>query len=159
MRSGIFTTCVRGLLTVSATAVGLFLLHAGYNWIWLHTRGPQAGPPISFGHCQVMASALIACQLPVLLLGAIAAAVLRGRYRMGVGLLAGLLLFFLTVVAPTAHLYTSETLGCMVYFAVFPLLVSALQWLPEGRNGDASNNALQEDAVLPAESRRPIRHP
>ncbi len=161
MRSSLFTTCLRALLTVFASAVGLLLMHAAYNCIWLYTRGPQAeqAPPISFGHCQLMSSVLIAFQLPVLLLGAIVAAVLRGRYRMGVGLLAGLLLFFLTVIAPAAHLYTSETLGGIVYFAVFPLVVSALQWLPEGRNGDASNNALQEDAVLPAASRWSIRHP
>jgi hypothetical protein len=150
MRSSLSTACLRGLLTIAATGVGLFVLHAAYWWVWIYINGP--GPeqePFIYGHFLVMNAALIMLQLPVLLLGAIAAALFRHRYRIGLGLLSCLLLLIFTVTVPNIR---EPALRLFVYCFVLPLVVSLLQWLPQRRNEDPSNKGA-------AANRRPAGQP
>jgi len=122
-------------------------MHAAYWLVWIHINGP--GPeqePLIYGHFLVMNATLITLQLPVLLLGAIAAAILRRRYRIGLGLLSCLLLFIFTVTVPNIR---EPTLRLFVYCFVLPLMVSLLQWLPQRRNEEPSNKSLHATAASP----------
>lgn len=137
----------RLLLRVLASTVGaavILLLASGViNWLHVLHNEPEQGETILqyFLRCWFVSSCGEAIQLVVLLLAGSILAIVRRQHSVLIGVLGGVVLFLLDVVAIRMGLQHHSRATATVVYVGLPMLVSGLQFCSRRRNGEASNQA------------------
>jgi hypothetical protein len=150
------------MLKVAASTAGaaaiLFLGTGIINWHWVLHHEPDQGETLRnyFLRCMVVSSFGEGVQLAVLLLAVSVLAIIRKRHSMLVGVLGGVVLFLLDVVAVHMGLQHHSRATATVVYVGLPALVAGLQFCSRKKDGEASNQASDATSE-PAPGRLPHR--
>ena len=137
----LLASCLQSLLATLATAGFMFVFMCAFNLWWAKNCNLGEGHTFwgNYRYCMWMASFMIGGQAAGLLVANSMVAFLRGRLRIVLALASGVLLLLLDYLAPSAGLFPDNTMRLSVYLIAFPLLATAIQWVPGRRIQKTSN--------------------